>query len=289
MVRALLLVSALVACAGGSIPRHNGYRSTKARPWKKFATLQFDEKLEAKTEGELSYRELRRAAWIAVDLPSSGELNLELEANPSSDIVSDTFDLGLEVLDEGYRSLLRKDLEEGEAQQDLVKTATLKDLTSGRYWIHLYLQGRLDAGEYILRAAFKSGTVTEGKSDFPAQVANIGPLPLVPITDDTPQTYRSPPVVSKKRRKSPPRPPPPPPAVPMSARIIRVSVVTGGTQITVGRGTTGGAAAGMRGKVEGLANGGFVLAGCEERTCTATLQGITPDMLKGSGRVSLSP
>lgn len=286
MLRALLVL-AMAACAGTSIPQHNGYRSTKAKPWKKFVTLKFDEKLEAKADGELSYAELRRAAWFAVDLTASGELELKLEVTPLGDAPSETFDLGLEVLDEGYRSLLRKDLEEGDAQQDFNKTAALKDLTAGRYWIHLYLQGRTDAAEYVLRAAFKSGALTGGKSDFPAQVPNVGLLPLVPITDDTPQSYRAPPVVVKKRTKAAPPPPPPPAA--FAARIIGVSVVTGGTQITVGRGTANGAAAGMRGKIDGIANGGFVLGACSERTCTATIQGVTPDMIRGSGKVSLSP
>lgn len=284
MTRALLVI-ALAACGGTTIPQHNGYRSTKAKPWKKFITLKFDEKLEAKSEGDLSYRELRRAAWFAVDLPSSGELALKLEITPLGNVVSDTFDLGLEVLDAGYRSLLRKDLDEGDSQQDLNKAATLKDLTAGRYWIHLYLQGRLDAAEYVLRAAFKSGTISEGRSDFPAQVATIGALPLVPLADDTPSTYRPPPPAPKKHVK----PPPPPPPAALSARIIGVSIVAGGTRITVGRGTATGAAAGMHGKVEGLANSGFALASCSERACTATLPGITPDMIKGSGKVLLSP
>jgi hypothetical protein len=282
----LLLVLALAACSGTPIPQHNGYRSTKAKPWKKFTTLKFDEKLEAKAEGDLSYRELRRAAWFAVDLPSSGELAIKLEVTPTGDVISDAFDLGLEVLDAGYRSVMRKDLDEGDSQQDLNKAATLKDLTPGRYWVHLYLQGRQDAADYIMRLAFQSGALSEGKSDFPAQVASIGQLPLVPLTDDTPSSYKPPPTPVKKQKKPPP---PPPPAAAISARIIGVSVGAGGTKITVGRGTATGAAAGMRGKIEGIANGGFVLAACGERACTATLPGVTPDMLKSAGKVMLSP
>lgn len=285
-MKRLLLVLLIAACGGPSIPQHNGYRSTKAKPWKKFTTLKLDDKKETKAEGDLSYRELRRAAWFAVDLPTSGELAVKLEITPTGEIISDSFDLGLEVLDSGYRSVMRKDLDEGDSQQDLNKSATLKDLTPGRYWIHLYLQGRLDAADYVLRASFQGGALSEGKSDFPAQVGTIGSLPLVPLTDDTPPTYKAPPPPPVKKHA---KPPPPPPAAAIAARIIGVAVVTGGTKITIGRGTAAGAAAGMRGKIEGIANGAFVLAGCSERACTAILPGVTPDMIKSSGKVMLSP
>ena len=62
----------------------------------------------------------------------------------------------------------------------------------------------------------------------------------------------------------------------------------GGTQITVGRGTSGGAAAGMKGSITGVPNGGFTLAACTERTCTATVP-ATPDQIKSSGQVVLRP
>ena len=74
----------------------------------------------------------------------------------------------------------------------------------------------------------------------------------------------------------------------MSARIINVQVVSGGTQITVGRGTSTGAADGMKGTIRGVA-AGFQIGGCNERTCTATIK-ATPDQIKGSdGTVTLSP
>ena len=75
----------------------------------------------------------------------------------------------------------------------------------------------------------------------------------------------------------------------MNARIISVSIVGNSTQITVGRGTSSGAAAGMKGKITGVANGSFTLASCNDRACIATIQGVTPDQIKGSGQVVLSP
>ena len=75
----------------------------------------------------------------------------------------------------------------------------------------------------------------------------------------------------------------------LQARIIGVSIVSGGTQITVGKGTATGAAAGMKGKINGLATGSFTLASCNERTCLAVVP-VTPDQIKGAGgTVSLSP
>jgi hypothetical protein len=286
-------VIAFAACGGTPIPQHNGYKTEKAKPWKKFKTLKFDEKGEAKADGDLSYAQYRRSAWFAIDTTIPGEIDLKCEITPPGEAVNDNFDLGFEVLDPGYRMLLRKDLEEGDQQGDLNKAAMLKDLAPGRYWIHLYLQGRLDTAEYIIHAAFKAAAPAEVKSDFPDHVAFVPALPMVPLTDDTPKNYKPPTtavvVVTKKHPKGPAPPPPPPPATTISARIISVSVVGGGTQITVGRGTSSGAAAGMKGKINGVANGGFTLAACSERACTATLQGVTPDQIKGSGQVTLSP
>jgi len=293
MRRALVLLTITIgACGGTPIPAHNGYKSDKAKPWKKFKTLKFDEKGEAKAEGELSYPDMRRAVWFAADAPINGELGIRVEITPPGEATNDAFDLGVEVLDPGFRMLVRKDLEEGDSQQDLNKTATLKDLAPGRYWIHLYLQGRLDTSEYVLHATFKSAPPADVKSDFPAQVAFVGALPMVPLTDDTPKNYHPPTttvvVVQKKHPKGAPPPPPPPPVTTLSARIISVSVVPGGTQITVGRGTSSGAAAGMKGKINGISNGAFTLTACTERACTTTLQGVTPDQLK-SGQVTLGP
>ena len=275
---------------GPRIPQHDGYRPN-SKPWKKFKTLKFNDKGEAKSEGDLSYPARHRAAWFAVDLPVPGEVDFRVEITPPGDAVNDMFDLGTEVLDSGYRMLVRKDNDEGDSQGELNKQLVIKDQPAGRYYVHLYLQGRLDTCDYILHAQMKSSAPAEVKSDFPAQVAFVPALPMVPVTDDTPKSYRPPSSVVVTTHRRPhthtAAPPPPPPTPAVTARIISVSIVAGGTQITVSRGTKTGAAAGMKGQVSGVTNGAFTLANCNERACTATIPGVTPDQLKGSGKVTL--
>jgi hypothetical protein len=271
---------------------HNGYKGKKPQPWKKAKTLKFDDKLEAKVEGELSYPDFKRAAWYVADLTQPGQLDVRLEITPPGDAVNDDFDLGLEVMDPGFRTIAKADLEEGEAG-DLTKTKSLLDLEPGKYYVHLYLQGRLDTADYVLKAVFKPMS-TVGKSDFPAQVAFVPTLPMVPLQDDTPKNYKPEKptvVVTRKGPKGPPKLPEPkkePAAASLNARIIGMQVVGGSTQITVGRGTSGGAAVGMKGKIVGVPTGSFTLAACNERTCTATVA-ATPDQIKGSGSVVLTP
>ena len=101
------------------------------------------------------------------------------------------FDLGFEVLDPGNRVIARSDAQEGDDTGEIQKSKSLLDLEPGRYLIHLYLQGRMDSCDYVLRAAFKPMS-SVGKSDFPAQVAFPQNLPMVPLQDDTPKSYKPP-------------------------------------------------------------------------------------------------
>jgi len=293
MGRLSLLVLLIVAgCGGAEIPRHNGYKGgSKAKPWKKAKTLKFDEKSEAKAEGDLSYPEQRRAAWFVVDLTQPGQLDLKLEIVPPGEGTNEDFDLGFEVLDPGNRSIARSDLQEGEDAGEIQKSKSLLDLEPGRYMIHLYLQGRMDAADYVLRATFKPLN-TVGKSDFPAQVAFPGALPMVPLQDDTPKNYKPTPTTTVVTvKKGPPKPKvekEPPPPTTLNARIIGMQVVGASTQITIGRGTSAGAVVGMKGKIVGVPTGSFTLAACNERTCTATVS-ATPDQIKSAGSVVLTP
>src|SRR5262245_5925957 len=144
-MRRIVLASMLVAaaCGGPQIPTHNGYKSEKVKPWKKPKTLAWDEKMEVKTDGELSYPDQRRARWYALELPAAGELTLKLEVTPPGDAVNEDFDLAMEVLDPGYRVIGKADSEE-EDVGELAKTRTLLDLQPGNYLVHVYLQGRMD-------------------------------------------------------------------------------------------------------------------------------------------------
>ena len=55
----LLATLSLAACGGTQIPQHNGYKAN-AKPWKKFKTLKFDEKGEAKADGDLVVHDAKK-------------------------------------------------------------------------------------------------------------------------------------------------------------------------------------------------------------------------------------
>jgi hypothetical protein len=279
-----------MACGGPDVPTHNGYKPKEAKPWRKPKVLKFDEKMEAKSDGELSYPEMRRARWFQVDLPTDGELSLTLEVTPPGDAVNDDFDLAIEVVDPSFRVISKADLEDEDAGE-LTKKKTLVELSPGKYLIHVYLQGRMDSADFVLRAAFKPTAAAEARTNFPAEVLFVPSLAMVPIQDDTPRNYKpagNAVVKVKRQPRATPQPPPTTPVATVSARIIGVQVIAGGTQITVGRGKSSGASDGMKGKISGI-SGGFVLANCNDRTCTATVA-ATPDQINNSsGTVTLSP
>lgn len=286
----IVLVCAMAACGGPQIPTHNGYKPKEAKPWKKPKTLKFDDTGEAKAEGDLSYPDMRRARWFELTLPSPGQLTLGLEITPPGEAVNEDFDLGMEVLDPEYRVISKSDLED-EDRNELNKKKTLVELAPGKYLVHLYLQGRMDSADFVLRATFKATAAAEVKSNFPTDVLFVPVLAQVPLQDDTPRNYK--PVVVEKhgpRHNIRPTAPTPAatPAATVTARIINVQIVAGGTQITLGRGTTTGATDGMHGSIRGVP-GGFQIGGCNERTCTATIK-ATPDQIKSSDNmVTLTP
>jgi hypothetical protein len=291
MGRAPLLLLLVAACGGVQIPEHNGYKSDKAKPWKKAKVLKWSDAGESKVDGDLSYPAMRRAAWFEADTPGPGDLTLRVDCNGPGDEINDNFDLGVEVLDPGYRPLVRKDLDEGDQQNECPKTLALVELPQGKYLIHLYLQSRLDNADYTLFAQFKSGSAQTGKSDFPAQVAYLPPLPVVPINDDTPKNFHPTPpaqvvVVHHVKHHDPTPVKKDDAPAKITTRIIGISVVAGGTQITVARGTATGASAGMPGQVIGVANGAFTLAACNDHTCTAVVK-ATKDDLKSAFNVTL--
>lgn len=296
MRRIVLALVVLGACGGPQIPLHSGYKTDKVKPWKKPKAIALDaEKQEGKAEGDLNYGEYKRAKWFSIDVPANGELDLRLEITPPGEETNEDFDLAMEVLDPGYRVISKSDLEDEDAHE-LNKVKTLYDLAPGKYLVHLYLQGRRDTADFVLRAAFKRTAAAEVKSDFPTKVAFIPPLPMVPLNDDTPKSYKPPTTAIVKIKKGTPRnttPTPPKPdktpvATAKSARVIGLSVVSGGTLITVGIGTAQEVAAGWKGKIAGV-QGGFTLSDCNERTCKATVA-ATPDQIKaGGGNVTLSP
>jgi hypothetical protein len=268
---------------------HSGYKSDKAKPWKKPKVLKLDDKNEAKTEGDLNYGTFQRAKWFEVNLPRHGELALRLEITPPGEAANDDFDLALEILDPGFRVISKSDLEDEEGAHELTKTKTLFDLEPGKYLVHIYLQGRMDTADFILRATFKPTAAAELKSDFPNQVAFVPNLPMVPLNDDTPPGRIKPTTVVTRVKRTPAVKPtdPKPAATPLTARIVGVNVVAGGTRIIVGRGTNTGANSTMKAKLGGI-NGTFAIE-CNENTCSALVT-ATPDQVRGAGgTVTLLP
>ena len=144
--------------------------------------------------------------------------------------------------------------------------------------------------------AFKPTKPSEVKSDFPAQVEFVPPLPMVALNDDTP-----PGMIKKQPPPRPPggggkRPPPPPPPPgekdkkeAVTARIVGVSVAAGGVDILIGRGTDSKASNGMKATLKGI-SGAFETRDCSPTTCRATIKGATADQVKAAGgTVLLTP
>jgi len=230
----ILLVGALTGCGGPQIPTHNGYKPKEAKPWKKPKVLKFDDKGEAKAEGDLSYPDMRRAKWFELGLPANGQLQLTLEVTPPGDAVNDDFDLGMEVFDPSSHIVSKSDIDDEDAHE-LTKKKTLVDLAPGKYLVHLFLEGRMDSAEFVLRAAFKATAAAQIKSNFPAEVLFVPALPMVPIQDDTPRGYKTavatpPPRRGNHHATTTPTPAPTTPTTPtatVTARIINVQVVPG--------------------------------------------------------------
>ncbi len=274
------------ACGGRDIPLHSGYKSAKAKPWKKPKNLTLNEKFEGKTDGELNYGAYKRARWYALQLPSAGELALALEVTPPAD--AEDFDLAMEVFDPGNHVIAKADADEEDAKETS-KKRSVEITAPGKYLIQVYLQGRMDSAEYELQLAFtpKPG---ELKTDFPASVAFLDDLPQVPLTDDTPAN-RKPKVIAHTGRR--PSPPPkkdpvvvaPPSSATFSGMVLKVIVVGDGTEITFSRAE--GVNPGMKGRVVGVQNSGFAVGNCSDRSCKGVVK-ATPDQI-GAGKVSISP
>jgi hypothetical protein len=105
---------------------------------------------------------------------------------------------------------------------------------------------------------------------------------MVPLNDEVPPNRRTTVVTTTTRR--PPKPPKPPPDAPpptvLTARIVGVSVVSDGTRIVIGRGTTTGAKSGMKAKLSNIPTPSVIE--CNENTCAAVVK-ATPDQIRGAG------
>jgi len=299
MRRVVPLVFLVAACGGPQIPQHSGYKNDKSTPWTKAKPIKLNDKFEGKVEDDLNYAKHQRAKWYELAFTTVGELDVNLDITPPGDETNEEFDLGMEIYDPGYRVISKSDLEDSDEAGNLQKKKTLKDLAPGRYLIHLYLQSRVDTADFTLKVAYRAtGSAGDvGKSNFPQEVMFTQPLPQVPMTDDAPPDYkpvqptkvvvknppRNPP---RNPPKDPPKDPPPPKVAAVSARILATSVVGGGVQITVGRGTETGAAIGMKVSLKGLSG---QLTACNARSCTAVLAATIDQVKAAGGDVMLTP
>ena len=210
----LLLIVAALRAAARRFRRTTATRADKAKPWKKAKTLKFDEKNEAKAEGELSYRDYKRAAWFAADLAEPGQLDLKLEITPPGDGTNEEFDLGFEVLDPGNRVIAQLGPQEGDDAGEIQKTKSLLDLEPGKYLVHLYLQGRHGHGR--LRAARGVQADVDRRQERLPGAGRVRPRRCrwCRCSDDTPKSYKPPAatVVAKKppaaAQEAPPKPTP---------------------------------------------------------------------------------
>jgi hypothetical protein len=279
----------LATACGPSIPEHNGYKSAKVSPWRNPKVIKLDDNREGKADGELDYPTQKRARWYAIDLPSSGDLQVSVEANPQNE--GDDFDLGMEIVGPGNRVLAKADLEDEDAHE-LTKTRSVGGLDAGRVLLHLFLQGRLDNSDFEVKVKF-TPKVSEISSDFPAQVAYLPSLATVPVIDDSPESSgRRPTVV---RRPTGPRRPTPavkeveaPPTTKVSAKVLRATMSDKSTTLILSAGSDAGVADGWRGTVSGVKGISFSVRNVTQRTCKAVIEGVTAEQVNGR-TVTLSP
>ena len=307
-VSALFAMSALFACGGPQVPDHDGYRSKWKKRWEKPKKLELDEDLEAEIDGELSYPKRKRVRWFMVELPEDGELKIDLQSSPlgaaaeeDDEDAEDPFDVGFELYNASYKQLLRADQAEDDAG-DRKKTRTAYELLAGEYLIHVYLQRRIDEAEYTLRVKFQRGSV-EPQTNFPKEVAFIENLAVVPAIDDAPPPPKPKPKCrgrkckrkkkrTRKRDKENPEPAAEPATGSMKAKITVVRAQgSGGTEITLNRGSNHGVAKGWKGKLvtkkgKAIPGGSFKIRSVKTNSSKAKVS-VSADAVKQAGRARL--
>ncbi len=104
-------------------------------------------------DGDLSYRDYRRARWYAVDLPANGELTIKADITPPGESVNEDFDLALEVLDPGFRVISKSDKEEADAGE-LAEGQDARRSGARPVPDPPVPQGRMDTAEFSLRLVY---------------------------------------------------------------------------------------------------------------------------------------
>ncbi|HVK78386.1 MAG TPA: hypothetical protein VM734_34005 [Kofleriaceae bacterium] len=288
-VLAVLAALTLGACGGPQVPQHSGYKGKKPRPWEKAKAIKLDEKFAGKVSADLDYAGYKRARWYYVETPGPGTLTFDLEVVPAGgsdqgdDEEGEDMDVAIELLDPAFAVIAKSDLESDDAHS-LKKQLKQASLKQGKYLVHLYLQGRLDAAEVDLKVQFERGDEI-WESDFPNQVAFVPDLAAVPIFDDSPA--KTPPKPPKPPGGGTKPTPPKPPVEPPKGGTAKVAITDmqpdgSGVRLVIGAGTSAGLANGMKGQVLGVRGAGFVLSGCGPDACKATVKVSLDDMQSAS-------
>ena len=289
MLRVLLISAVAASACGPAIPEHNGEKSATATPWRKAKLLELDESFEAEVDDTVDYRNRKRARWYAVETPAYGELQVKLTASPLVLGEARDIDLAFEVLDSNFNVLTRADAEEDDAGEEN-KDRTLYELNEGRYFIHVYVQQRIDAAEFTVRVQFKAEN-KQYESNFPARVAYVPILAAVPPVDDAPvaQPPRKKCRGSKCRKREPKVADKPA----VRARISGITASGSGTQIKINKGSSAGVKEGWKGSVitrsgSSIAGGGFTVKRVSSSESYATVK-ATPDAVTSAKYVRLRP
>jgi hypothetical protein len=327
MMRVSLIACVFVSLAacGAKVPTGNGY-STRT-PWKKAKSIELTDNA-GKVKGHLSYADAKRARWYILDLPEDGDVNLNMSFAPTDDAGDSS--VALEVLNANYKvisedpdfPLQAAKHDPGEGDDDSAeegdddggggdsestqKTRALDELNKGRYYVHVFVNKRLDQADFELQVAYTPMPKTP-VTNFPKNVAWAPTLAQVPVIDDAPPPPPPPPPPCKKHDRHcktggggghtthtgtgnppPPPPPPPPPGGTVNGDVVAASASSGGgTDITINRGTNDQLGPGRRGAIDGLKNGTFSISSCNERTCKATVKASVTDVKSSSMSVTI--
>jgi hypothetical protein len=141
-VRPLLTLVAVCASAacGSAITQHS--KSGEDFEVKGAKTIKLDDGY-GRSKDNVTYPGGDRVDWKTFETPSKGDISITLKwTSPRPDL-----DLSMNILDDTYTVVKRVPPASSGSGR---KTAELKDMPAGNYYVQVYASGRGDAGEYTL-------------------------------------------------------------------------------------------------------------------------------------------
>jgi hypothetical protein len=231
-----------------------------------------------------------RVDWKVFEIPEGqrGTIDIRLRWKPPRP----GLDLAFDVFDEYFERVARARPSPGSGRT--VKTVTVDNAVSGKYYLQIYAPERGDAGEYMVEVRFR-----ERKQAATPTVAELGDLiPDPPTLPAIPEVEDAPPPPPPTDEPPPPPPPvdePPPAAEPVTGRITNIQLASDGAVIiTINRGTDAGIDRSWNGQVL-RGNSGSPLDGGEFKIINATGREsvgrvrLSVDQLRANRNVVLSP